>query len=381
MAPKGKKRASTATSDEPGAKRVADFLKQQGVSKSMHAAIREIVQHPLAELTDDCRNMLLAMLPWSLCIPQDERHEVQTGTVKMVQELVESIQAKMQKAIEVENAALGEQDEKKAEFQKSVQLAETNLAQATAAADERKGELAEVSAVLLKQKHALADAEAKQKKENAELNKTQAQKLELEKVLADNFQKLKDGDWQPGQEEGLFKPLKALIAKTGDLSLDESLVNSLPLSLMKRDRKGFDQVVVDKFGETLNEKIDELGKSIDAMVGPAAANTAAVEEARAALDKAGTEQQEVASKFGAAQESCAKASAKVEEAKRAVVAFEPEFAKATAARKEKEDQLESFNEYNVCMFQMLVDRVSKKKEEAEAQAPQADAEPVVAEGS
>merc|ERR1712151_79089 len=47
-------------------------------------------------------------------------------------------------------------------------------------------------------------------------------------------------------------------------------------------------------------------------------------------------------------------------------AFEPEYAKATAARQEKVDQLENFNVYNVGMLKMLVNKVSEQKEKADA---------------
>jgi len=78
------------------------------------------------------------------------------------------------------------------------------------------------------------------------------------------------------------------------------------------------------------------------------------------------EQQEAAHKFALSQEASAAASAKVGEAKTPSDAFEPEYAKATAVREEKVDQLGNFNVYNVGMLDMLVKKVSEQKEKADA---------------
>merc|ERR1712045_488788 len=103
---------------------------------------------------------------------------------------------------------------------------------------------------------------------------------------------------------GLFQPVQALIGK---LNLDESLVTSLPVSLKKKEERGaFDQVVVDKFEETLREKVAELSGTVGDMEKAMGLDAAAVEEAKTALENAQAKQQEVASEFGAAQEANSK---------------------------------------------------------------------------
>jgi len=282
--------------------------------------------------------------------------------VKMIQEVAATIQNEMQGEIEAASAAVSAEDDKRAQLHLSFQEAETAFQEAAGLVDQRKNELAEASSTLLKRKHALGDAEATERSESAALEKFEAQKLELETVKAGSFQQCRDGDWQAGEEEGLFKPIKALICS---LQLDESLATSLPVSLLKKERGAFDQVVVDQFEQVLCGKILELTTSVESVGSSAARNATAVEEARKALECAQVEQQEVAHKFALSQEASAAASAKAGEAKKASDAFEPEYAKATAARQEKVDQLENFKVYNVGMLEMLVNKVSEQKENAD----------------
>jgi len=377
MAPKGAKRAAAPSKEEPEAKRVAAFLKSQGVTKSSHEAIREIVQHPLAGLPAECCEMLLAMLPWSLCVPSDERGEAHIEAVKMVEEVVASIQAKMQEAIQSESARVGDLDEKKTSLQADISSAQAALAEAVAAVDGQKAQLAETSAALLQQRRAFGQAEAKKAKDAAELEQIEAQKLEVEKVISDNFRKLKSGEWQVGEEDGLFQPVQALIAK---LDLDESLMTSLPVSLKKKERGAFDQVVVDQCEEKLNAKVDELVATISTMRSTATGNAATVEELKAALEEAQGKQQAVATQFGDAQEISTKAAAKVKEAEGVLAAFEPEYARATAVREEKVAELQGFEDYHMCILKTMVEQISKKKkaELAAAAAAAAAAEAAAA---
>jgi len=369
MAPRGQKRTAAAGAEEPSAKRVAALLKQHGISKSMHEGVREIVLHPLAGLPQHCVDMLLGMLPYSLCVPTNQRTEDQHDVVEMVREVAEAIQAEMRKEVEEANAAVSTEDARKAELQHAVQEAEAALEEAVAAVDERKTELAETSSALLTKKHALGDAEATEKKDSMALETTRARQLELEGIRINNFQKCKDGDFQPGEEDALFKPIKALIRS---LKLDESLATSLPVSLCKKDRGAFDQVVVDQFEQVLVGKIAEQAATVESMGGSAATNAAAVEAAKQAFGEAQEAQQDVARRFGAAQGESAKAKGKLDEAKKAAAAFEPEYIKATAARQEKVDQLENFKVYNCAMLNELVNKVAVQKEEAEVAKTEQD---------
>jgi len=362
MSPKGRKRVSSAApAEEPGAKRVADFLKKQGVSKAMHEAMKQTLGHPLAGLTEDCKQMMQAMVPWSVCVARDERHEVQVGAAKMIEEVVDRIRQKLRENLEVENASVTESDAKRAGLQSGVQAAETALTEASAVAEKHKIELNEASTSLLKRKQDFADAEGKAQKENSELEQSRSQKVELETVLEGSFKKLKDGDFEHGKADSLFEPVKALLAK---LDLDESLVTALPSTLMKHDRGDFDKVVVGQFEDSLRTKISEIAKTLEGAATSAAATTAIVEAARADVDKAAAEQQEVASQFGAARKAHAKAAADVEAAKAHVTEYEPEYAKATATRDAQKAELEVFDTYNVVMFEMLRDRISKQAQDA-----------------
>lgn len=85
MAPaRSGKRQATGHVEEPPHKKVAPLLKKHGVTQAIFKQMVEVLQHPLAShLTEDCKEMILAMLPHSLCVPSDLREEVQDSAVKM----------------------------------------------------------------------------------------------------------------------------------------------------------------------------------------------------------------------------------------------------------------------------------------------------------
>jgi len=281
-----------------------------------------------------------------------------------VEEVAAGIRARMQDAVQAESARVADLDGRKAGLQAAVSNAEGDLAAVVAVVDAKKNELAEASAWLLQQKRALVEAEDKTKQDATNLEEIQARKVGMEAVISESFQKLKSGEWQLGEEDELFKPTQTLIAK---LVFDESLVSSLPVSLKKKERGAFDQVVVAKFEEALADKVGDLVAVISSIQTTVTANEVAVEESKAALDVAQVKQQAVASEFGAAQESSTKAATSVKEAQDVLAAFEPEYLGATAARQEKQEELEGFEAYHLCILSTMVERVSKKREAELAQ--------------
>ncbi|CAE7437417.1 unnamed protein product [Symbiodinium microadriaticum] len=84
MAPKRK--AAGKPAEEPLAKQNATILKKLGVSQRSFNKVMEALTHPLAEIPEACQHMLLAGLAHSLCVPVDERHEVQNQVVTMIEE-------------------------------------------------------------------------------------------------------------------------------------------------------------------------------------------------------------------------------------------------------------------------------------------------------
>merc|ERR1719203_445599 len=67
-----------------------------------------MVNHPLSGLPKNVRDMLLAMLPWSIAVPVDQRSEMQQGVVHMVDSVAGIVQAELQRAVDVETSKVDE---------------------------------------------------------------------------------------------------------------------------------------------------------------------------------------------------------------------------------------------------------------------------------
>ncbi|CAK8991291.1 unnamed protein product [Durusdinium trenchii] len=57
----------------PEEQKIATVLKKLHVTQQSFKLLSEALHHPLSDLPEDCRQMLLAGLPFSVCVFQDER--------------------------------------------------------------------------------------------------------------------------------------------------------------------------------------------------------------------------------------------------------------------------------------------------------------------
>merc|ERR1719221_2234749 len=68
--------------------------------------------HPLVEgLSDDCREMLKTSVLTSLCLPKDERHEIQTDLVTMIGQVIDEVLQKLKGTAEQVAAELSEAEQ------------------------------------------------------------------------------------------------------------------------------------------------------------------------------------------------------------------------------------------------------------------------------
>ena len=120
-----KRPAEASPAEEPASKRLAAALKKHTVSQSLYKHIVEILEHPLAEnLSQDSREMLLAVLPHSLCVPSDERQEFQESIVKMMSQLMGQVLSTMQASLDAENDKVAGSEAKKLELEEKILVAE-----------------------------------------------------------------------------------------------------------------------------------------------------------------------------------------------------------------------------------------------------------------
>jgi len=368
MAPKQVKRAaSKAPTEEPAAKRVAYFLKQQGVSKVSYQPVIEILKHPLSNLPEGVRGMLLASAPYSLAVPQDQRHEAQHGVVGMVDGMVQAVLAQLQEnlASQVSTVEMLE-GEKVAEMGKAEE-AEVAAVEAGNVVKSCTEQLSEAEAMVATRQATASETELVAKSVQTELEATRSLSAQFEEVLSGSFVSLKEGNFEDGAAEGLVENVMAMVNQS---NMEESLTATLPPCLAKRERGSFDMVVLGQAEEGLRAKAQSLVEAIAQLEEQFSAKTATTQAAGAELDAAKATQAEAAEELRSGQESSQGALDKACEAKRAVADCEGKLAVAQARLEQKQGEADNFKSYHKFMFELLRDATTSKPQ---AEAATSDA--------
>jgi len=366
-----KRAASTGPAGEPlpkkaavdeMTKKAAPILKRHGVTQASYKQVAEALMHPMASyLPEACRNMLLAGLPQSLCVPSDLRQEFQNQAVSMMGEVVCKIVEKLQETLDEENTNVAGTESSKAELDDKVNSAESALKDAQASVSERDADLQASSEAVLTAKASLVKREEEQKTGDVELVVTQASKKEIDETLAGVFQILKAGTWEDAEQAKHH--FQAMAPLAGKLAIDESLKTAMQSVLLKKpDQRGpFDTTVIDELDKCFQAKIDELTQILDNGKPASEVRAAAVAEAKAALEAAESKQKECSSNLLAAKEAQKEALANLNVAQAAIADFVPAFKAATELRDEKQLELQTFVDVTQTAFNQMKERLSAKK--------------------
>jgi len=364
MAPAGTKRAADASAEVAPAKRLNDLIKARGVSKKNYTNVMEALDHELAGLTPECREMLVAMVPSSLLIYSDQRQPAQSQAVKMLQDVFETIQEKMEAELKDSDARLADVKVNHDAIQAKVQGAEGVLAAALDEVSKHKGILADVTRRVLEAKAELSKKEKDRAQGKADLRKVQEEKAAIDAAL-ENFTKLRDGEYEPGQADSHFEAITGVITS---LLVDESLFTAMPASLKKipQERGSFDAMVVAQIQEVFAKLAYTVTASIEA-AGPAAAQReAAVHAAEHGLAAARDMQLRLSLNLRAALAAAEEAQVALDKTKEELASFMPTLSAAQAIQDEKSVSLEVFRSHNLGSFQRLRDRVATKEVVVEA---------------
>jgi len=362
MAPKRNTKRVTVSAppEEPPAKKLATALKKHGVTQGSYRQIADCISHPLAgDLPEDCRNMLLAMLPQSLCTPSDERHEFQTVAVEMIGEVVSKITGALQLALDQETEKVAGVEASKADLEKKLQEAEAAEQEAQTATAQKESELKSASEALQAAKVEVGKKEEEQKQGDAGLVKTKADKDDLETAFAGAFHKLKVGDYE-GDAKQLYRELEATMKM---VHMDESLKTAAQGVLTKKpaERGAFDSTVTDELEKSYKDKIEELSAAILAGKPESDARAAAVAEAQTALEAVEATQREASNSLCSAKEAQKSAESMVKAAKDAIAEYQPAYKAATELRDAKQHELQTFTDESLASYTELKDRISAKK--------------------
>jgi len=370
MAPKkGAKRtqeAAQVSAEVEQAKKLQAVLRKRGVNKDTYSGVVEAINHPLAgDLNADTRKMLVATLAQGLCAPPGEREEVQEISIRMLNQVIDSIMSQMQAEIDTATESFDSVESRKAQMEQEVAKADAALEEASTEVSERKNKLAESTKEVMDAKDALAQLEAAQKDADAQHQQFREDKETIEATIATDFQVLRDGEADAEQAKQHYEKLAALVGK---LTLDASLLTALPTCMVKKpsERGSFDAMVVATLEEGLKGKVAKLTESIEEGEPDAAARLQAAEAANQALEAKKQAQQELANALNTASE-LKEQRAKDKQAATAVLSnYEPEVQAASQAKIQKKTQLQGFKDWNHACFTLLRDGPAGPAKAAEA---------------
>jgi len=343
-AKKGTKRQVEAAT--PVAKKSRADATFEGVAEAIQQAV---------DIPEVVRMMLLAGLPDGLGTPSDERHELQTGIVSMIGQVVLGVQAKLQDGVDAEATKVGGADGRRAELAALLAKAEAGLdaaaqdAQAQAAAHAAAEAAAEAAAAKL------AESQEAQRAGDAALEQAQQSKARLEMGLNVHLRGIVEADQCEQHHQALLPLLQ-------ELALDQSLMSALPSVCAKQpsERGAFDAMVLEQLGKILGEKVAELAKFVDEAAPAAQQRAAAVAEAQVGAEAATASRASAAAALEASTLAEQAAKDAGQSAAAALAAFEPEYMAATQARDEKQATLVYFKAYNVGSFELLRDKTSDR---------------------
>mmetsp|Transcript_18800 Transcript_18800/g.52059 ORF Transcript_18800/g.52059 Transcript_18800/m.52059 type:complete len:372 (+) Transcript_18800:1-1116(+) len=307
------------------------------------------------DLSENCRKMLLACIPKAFGTASDDRHETQAIMVKMVGEVLEEVQAKLQQAVDVEQAKVGGIESRKGQLETTLASAEAQLAVTAQEAKAKEATMAEATNAEQSAKALLQEKQEAQKTGDAAIVLAQEEKTTIEQVMATSLHAIVEG-----QSDDAVRHCSALAPFLKDV--DESLMSALPSSCMKKisERGSFDAMVLDQIGTHFKDKFAALSRALDEAAPAAQQRAAAVAEAQAELNGASALRQTAAVGLNVAKAAEQSALVALQVAKDALAAHEPEYLQATGARDDKAAELENFKLYNMASFELLRYRTSAK---------------------
>lgn len=230
------------------------------------------------------REMLAENLHYCLGVCKEERHEFQETVIKMVADVLGSIQANLEAEVRTTEGKIVEAESEHSLKQVALQDAEALVATKSAATVTAQQELVAHEKDLVDAQAALRTAEAEQKAGDASAVEASNKKETLQTALTTLLLPLKEGS---SLSTGNAKQSITELSKLGkELRFDTSLLTSLPAALGKEpaSRGHFDVLVITQVQTQLEEEINSLSKTLEAAEPEREARAAKVAEAKSAVD-------------------------------------------------------------------------------------------------
>lgn len=318
-------------------------------------------------LPDRVRAMLVEMMPFSLKAASDERHDLQSMAVDMVDQTLNSKKNALEAFAAAEEAALAALQASESTLGATVDATEAALAsakngvEATANALDDATASAKASAGALETQHKLA------KSAKEELATMQEEKTAIESAFAEHFKPMEEGEGK-----GHLKKLEPFLKK---IEIESTLLTALPSSVAKaKDKRGtFDHLVLQELEKAFNAKITALGADVAAGALGATNQEAAIGPAEQKNSELQAAQTQAAAQSEAAVKNHSDREAALSAAKQAVEEFGPQLEERTKALSDARTASAEFEAGPFANFLNFKTRVAAAPEEA-APAEEAEAE-------
>jgi hypothetical protein len=316
-------------------------------------------------LPSGCKQMLLAMLPGSLCVTKDVRTAAQDRIVEMISEIVDAHRSSLQAAVDAEVSEFAQIEVSRAELEGVVAEAEVRLQEATEAlvskqADAQEAKQASKNAAVSLKETTTAETTAEEA-----ATKIEAERKQLQDALDIHLSHLCAEEFQPESALGHRDAVMESITNSTE-AFESALLLTLPEALVKPpvQRGDFDTMAIDTLKTNLGDRLQRLGTNLEVARTAKAERTLAVEAATKQLTAAQDLELAGAAAMCEAEEKKRVAVTALEAAKDARQNFEPTLANAIAQRDGKQAALKIFEERNAFGFKSLQMATATSMEDA-----------------
>jgi len=375
MAPKGTKGTKRTAAvahvevELPEAKKLKETLKAYGVSKTSYDAVVEALQHPLIDVSDSARDMLIASVLKGICVPVNQRHEFQNSYVEMLAQTLQGVLSQLKMKVETGTEEVSRIEAAKTELQAQVSASDEALQKALETESKGKEDFAEATGAARAAQTKLSELEKLRSEGDAAHDAAKKEKAQIEAALTEEFRVLRDGT-DGDEAKAHYKKLEQVAKSSG---MENSLLRVLPNSILKPPSKrgSFEAMVVVKLEEGLTKRCTALAEQIQQGEPAAAERQAAVEGAMKELEAAKVHEEKTAEMYRETQTALKACQDAKKEADQKVEEAEPTLQSAKKVLQEASVELENYQNYNWTCFEDLKDHRLTEPEAAASEASEA----------
>mmetsp|Transcript_120128 Transcript_120128/g.218374 ORF Transcript_120128/g.218374 Transcript_120128/m.218374 type:complete len:379 (-) Transcript_120128:173-1309(-) len=373
MAPKNAPKRGRPMKDAPRAK--AAKIEKAPKADPMLAGIFDAVSR--ADLPEQCKQMMMAIVPGSLGVAADQRHDAQEAVIGMIERMFEEIKAKMTAGIEEQKGLMAAAESKKENSAEAVAEVQSRLAVSEASSTEKMKLLEAADSVVKEKLEFLGAAKNRQAEGDKAWAPVKTEKEQYENADKAEFKFLLEGE--PREEDEVKKQYDVVKPLFDKLGLDVSLAASVFTAISKAPsaRGEFDNMVAEQLTKEWKDKMAKLEEELTAGAPAKAERAEEVQAAQGEVEKAQAEQSGAKAEHTVAKEALAAVTNELQVSQADLSNSEVELKKASQALDMKVAELHQFEAYNVECFTTLKNKTSVPKTAAmEEDAEKGDQAPI-----